>query len=98
MFVKKEVPKYQLMLEEELENALRRLKTELTGSEEYAKTLTYVERLHDMILYNTTSDSVSKDTFANICANLLGIFLILQHERVNVISRNALSFVTRTSR
>lgn len=90
------VPKhYQRLLEEELERALRELAGTSVGTEEYVKTLTSVERLNDMMAKKIPS-SVSKDTLANIGANLIGIFMILQHERLNVISRNALGFVIRT--
>jgi hypothetical protein len=93
---KKEPPKiYQRMLEEELERAIAGLRTALTDSEEYAKMLRSVERLHEM-LDEEKPRSVSKDTMANVGANLLGIWMILKHERVNVIGSKALSFVTRT--
>ena len=38
---------------------------------------------------------VSADTVAIIAANLLGIVLILSHEKLNVISTKALGFVMR---
>lgn len=97
MFNQKEMPKfYKRMLEEELERAISCLKTALTDSEEYAKMLTTVERLHEMLDVKETPRSVSKDTLANVGANLLGILMIIKHEHVNVITSKALSFVTRT--
>jgi len=90
----KEKPKYQLLLESELEQSIRILRNHQTGSEEYEKTLRCVERLHDMIDEEKHS-TVSKDVLASVGANLLGILMIIKHESVNVISSKALSFVIR---
>lgn len=95
MFNPKEVPKYQRMLESELERILVRLKTELVLSEEYTQTLAITERLHDMMEKDKPS-SVSKETLVTVGANLLGIFMIIKHEHVNVITSKALGFVLRT--
>jgi uncharacterized protein YbaP (TraB family) len=82
------------MLESELERILTRLKTELVLSEEYTQTLAITERLHDMMDKDRPS-SVSKETLVTVGANLLGIFMIIKHEHVNVITSKALSFVLR---
>jgi hypothetical protein len=97
MSTKKELPKtYKRLLEEELERAITSLRGSLTDSEEYSKMLTTVERLHDMLDEETKpSNSVSRETLATIGANLLGIFMIIKHESVNVITSKALSFVIR---
>jgi hypothetical protein len=94
MFKSKEIPKYQLMIEGELDRALIRLKTDLFDSEDYKKTLALIERLHDM-LETEKPAYVSKDTIVNAATNLLGILLIIKHEHVNVITSKALGFVTR---
>lgn len=94
MFTKREKSKYQLMLEDELEGALRDLKSYETGSEDYVKTLGYVERIHGMIGEERPS-VVSKDALLAVGANLLGILMIIKHENVNVITSKALSFVIR---
>jgi hypothetical protein len=96
MFNKKEPPKYQRMLEEELERAINYLPTIAGDPEEFAKKLAIVERLHAMMPREEPAQGVSKDTMATIGANLLGIFMIIKHENVNVISSKALQFVTRT--
>lgn len=85
-------PKYQLMLEDEIEQQLRRLKSRLDG-EEYVQTLNYVERLHKMM--GTHPSPVSKDTLVTVGANLLGIMLILKHEWAHPITSKALGFVIR---
>jgi hypothetical protein len=94
MLTRKEKPKYQLLLESELEHQLKVLKGHVSGSEEYVKTLSQVERLHGMIDEEKHS-IVSKDALLNVGANLLGILMIIKHEHVNVITSKALSFVIR---
>jgi hypothetical protein len=87
-------PKYQLMLESELERAIRSLISEVNGTEDYARKLANVERLYEMLDKNASS-SVSKDVLATVGGNLLGIFMIIKNESVNVITSKALSFVIR---
>lgn len=94
MFESKETPRYQRMLEVELDRAIIDLKTEQIDSEGYKKTLGYVERLHGLMDKEKPS-GVSKDTALNVIANLVGILLIIKHENVNVITSKALNFVTR---
>lgn len=90
---RKKTPTYQLLLQEELEQQLKLLKTHVSSSDEFVKTLGYVERLHKMTDH---SSSMSKDTIATVGANLLGILMIIKHESVgNFISSKALSFVIR---
>lgn len=96
MFDKKEPPKYQQMLEDELEKAISYLPTISGDPEDFAKKLAIVERLHKMMPQQERADVVSKDTMAVIGANLLGILMIIRHENVNVIASKALSFVART--
>jgi hypothetical protein len=95
MFSQKETPKYQRMLESELDRTLVRLRTEMPNSEDYTKTLGLVERLHDM-LDDEQPDVVSKNTLLVVGGNLLGIILILKHEHLNPITSKALGFVLRT--
>lgn len=84
-----------MLLESELERGIAWLKSANVDSEEYAKTLAMVERLHKMADKNEPSSSVSKETLVTVGANLLGIFMILKHENVNVITSKALGFVLR---
>jgi len=94
MFSPKEKPKYQRMLEDELESTIRKLKTHVTGSDDYARTLACVERLHEMMEEEKPS-RVSAETRATIAANLIGIFMIIKHEHANALTSKALSFVIR---
>ncbi len=95
MFNSKEKPKHQRLLESELDRALTRLRAEMPNSEDYQKMLKVVERLHEMMA-EEKPNVVSKDTLFSVGGNLLGIILILKHERLNVITTKALGFVIRT--
>jgi hypothetical protein len=74
--------------------ALRALDGYEFGSEDYVKTMKVVQSLYEM-KERERSSSISKDTLATVGANLLGILMIIKHERVNVITSKALSFVIR---
>lgn len=86
-------PEYQLLLEGEIVQQLKVLRSQTTGTDEFEKALRSVERLHDMI--GKPSSPVSKDTLASVGANLLGIIMIIKHESLNVITSKAMSFVIR---
>lgn len=94
MFNPKEKSKSQRSIESELERVLTSLRTEMIHSEEYAKTLSLVERLNGLMDKEKPS-TVSKDTALTVAANLVGIILIIRHEHLNVITSKALSFVIR---
>lgn len=95
MFTSKEIPYHQRMLVEEYERAIANLKNVTIDSNDYVKMLNTVERLHDLMDTKNPS-SVSKDALLNVGANLLGIFMIIKHEHVNVVTSKALSFVIRS--
>jgi len=91
----REIPRYQLSIESELERALINLKTETVNSEEYLKALSIVERLNGMLDKQKPS-SVSKDTMLVVAANLVGIILVISHEQVgNAVTSRALGFIMR---
>lgn len=81
-------------LELEVERALRELKHHPIGSEEYVKTLDSIVVLHRM-KEEEKPDFVSRDTLAVVGANLLGILLIINHERVDIASRAAMSLILK---
>lgn len=71
-------------------------------SEEYAKLLDHLSKLYKMKDTEASlrkdavmSRRVSPDTLAIVAANLVGIVLIIGHERANVIATKALSLVTK---
>lgn len=92
-FEKKPAPKYEKMIEQDLEHVLLLLPKYPPDTEEYAKILTASERLHEMMPKQPRPQPVSRDTMLQIGANLLGILLIIKHEEVHVITSKALSFI-----
>lgn len=83
------------LLDDALDRAIRELNHHDVGSPEYVKILNAVSSLTDM-RQQEKPKSVSKETLFNVGGNLLGIILILKHERLNVITSKALSFVLRS--
>lgn len=81
-------------VELEVERALRELKNHPIGSEEYNKTLDAIVMLHKM-QEEEKPTFVSRDTLAVVGANLLGILLIINHERVDIASRAAMSLLMK---
>jgi hypothetical protein len=79
-------------LERAYDKAVRDLNLHELGSEEYAKRLEVVIKLHKMVLEEKSS-YLSKDTMATIGANLLGIVMIIKHEQFNVIASRALYWI-----
>jgi hypothetical protein len=92
MFTKKS--KADLLLEGEIESLLRHLSVTGVDTEEYSKAIRHLQKLYE--LKGETPDRVKKDTMALIAGNLAGILLILKHERMDIITSKALSFVIRT--
>jgi hypothetical protein len=84
----------QTQLELAFDRAVRSLKSNDITSEEYARKLDVAIKLHKMISEEKSS-YVSKDVMASIGANLLGIFMIIKHEHVNVITSRAMNWVMK---
>jgi uncharacterized Rossmann fold enzyme len=79
-------------LELAYDQAVRELLFTQAGSEEYAKTLEHVAKIHGL-LREEKSTRVSRDTLAVIGANLLGILMIIKHENVNVVTSRAMGLL-----
>jgi hypothetical protein len=94
MFSRKEVSLSDRLLEEEIVKTIRLLDVHPITSEEYAKTLDAVIKLRGLRKEYSPA-SPSRDTLAVIGANLLGILMIIKHERVDIISQRALSLVLK---
>lgn len=81
-----------------LEDAVNRLVNDLNnheiGSEEYQKSLDALTKLHKMKVEEKPS-SVSKDTLVIVAANLIGLFMVIRHERINVITTRAFSMLLK---
>jgi len=81
-------------LEDAVNRALLDLKNHAVGSEEYQKSLDALTKLYKMKNEEKPS-SVSKDTLVVVAANLLGLLMVIKHERVNVITSRAFGMLLR---
>lgn len=77
-----------------IDNALIELKGWDATTAEYAKIVDQLTKLYQMKTEERSS-RVRADTLATIGANLVGIVLILRHERFDIITSKALGFVPR---
>lgn len=85
-----------------LDDTIAKLTNELAGmtagSEYYtaaANSLKVLMEARTADKEGTKKDSLSIDTVAAIAANLLGIGMMLHHEKVNVITTKALGFIPK---
>lgn len=82
----------------DLEKAHDRALTQLDGqdvtSRAYGEILERVAKLHKM-KEEEKPESISKETVLRVAANLLGILMIIHHERVNIVTSKALPFVQK---
>ena len=91
--MEKKIPEYKRILERELEHCLKSLRAQVIGSEEHKKIMDAAVTLHGLM--DEDPPGVSKDTLVLVAGNLLGIFLIIKHEHVNVVTSKALGLVLR---
>lgn len=82
------------LLEENIERLLQDLKGEEPESEKYASMADQLTKLY-AIRNETRSRRVSPDTLATIGANLLGIGIIVGHERTHIVTSKALGFIRK---
>lgn len=67
------------------------------GSEEYIKIMDQMERLYKMkASVKTDPNRYSKDNMVAVIGNFLGIVLVINHERVNVITSKAFNMIMRS--
>ena len=78
-------------LKKEMDKVAHKM-TEVDDLDEFRKLKERYDVLSKML---EPSWTISPDTVAIISANLLGIVLILNHERLNIISSKAMSFVIK---
>jgi hypothetical protein len=86
-------PKVSSPVELELATLFRELKHQGVDSKEYATILDHIVTLHGLQKDEETA-GVNKNTLALIAGNLLGIFMIIRHEHVNVVTSRAISLLT----
>jgi hypothetical protein len=80
------------LLDEEIDRVLAKMAETDIATEPYAKLLERLTKLHEMKT-NDKSSRVSKDTALTTAANLTGILLIINHERLHLIGSKALGYV-----
>lgn len=81
-------------LNSEIDRILSQMSQEDPASEIYNDQLDRLSKLHALKV-NETKSHVSRDTWALIGANLVGILLVLQHERTTIIPKTAMNFVQK---
>ncbi len=86
-------PQTKTPVEKELDALFSNLRI-ATDSEEYAVTLDMIVKLHKLQA-DEKPQQVSPDTIVLAAVNLLGIVMILSHERLNVITTKATSLVMK---
>lgn len=84
-------------LDKAIASALEQLDAVPAYSDEYSKIVNQITALHKLKEANRFQ-RVSPDTLTIVIGNLLGIVIIVAHERVNVITSKALNFVMKASR
>ena len=87
MFLKKQPS----LIDQEIERLTRELPNQTIGSEEYQTLLDMISKLNEM---NKTSQ-ISKDKWLMAGTNILGVLLVINHERVHIVSQAAMSMVQR---
>lgn len=82
-------------LSEVIDAVQSRLLTMDPDTEEFAKTVDQLDKLHKIRTSNRTG-RVSPDALIAVAGNLLGIISILGYERAHVVTSKALGFVMKT--
>jgi len=81
-------------LDEAIDSVLSEMASVNADTEEYARMVDQLVKLYPL-RESETKRRVSPDTMAMIAGNLLGIMLIVGHERAHVVTSKALSFVSK---
>lgn len=81
-------------LEEAIDIVLHEMKNHTSDSNEYARAVDQLTKLYAIKNLNR-SKSVSADTLAIVIGNLVGILVIVGHERANVVTSKALNFILK---
>lgn len=78
-------------LEKAIDDVLREMRGHDVTSDEYTKCVKQLRDLYD--LRPKRVNGVSPDVMLTVAGNLLGIVLIVGHERAHVVTSKALAFV-----
>jgi hypothetical protein len=90
MFTKLKKP--PTALDKEIDRVLNKLSTLSVDGEEYKKLLEQVVKLHKMKTEEKPS-GVSNDAMLQAATSLTGILLVINYERIHVISTKAMNFI-----
>jgi hypothetical protein len=82
-------------IQDAIDKLLLDLSDHSAHADEYAKMVVQLERLHAM-KETEKPKSLSPDTLAIVLGNVVGILLIVGHERMNIVSSKALMFVLKS--
>ena len=82
------------VLEDVIRAALQQLIDEPLGTDEYDRKVDQIAKLYELKKHNA-SERVSKDTLYTVIGNLTGILLILNYERMHVVTSKAVGFVMK---
>ena len=84
-------PAYEVALDKAINEALAELSTHTADSKEYAQTADQVVKLYQL----KKKSRISPDVLVTASANILGILVIVGHERAHVVTSKALAFVAK---
>lgn len=83
-------------IEGQIELILHEMVSEDQASERYSQLADQLVKLHDL-KESTYKRRINPDVALAVAGNLASVLLILNHEKLNVISSRAMSFVRPTS-
>lgn len=81
-------------LDEEIGHLFKEMKEINTDSEDYALMVDQLVKLYSLKA-QMAKKRVSPDTMAIVAGNLVGILVIVWHERANVVTSKAVNFVMK---
>lgn len=81
-------------LDEVIEDVYSELRGYQAKDKEFKKATDRLEALYKIKAANKP-ESVDRNTLAVVAGNLVGILMIINHERINVITSKAVSFVLK---
>lgn len=90
-------PSEPTKLEETIETLLTHMQACEEDSEEYAKMADQLVKIYPL-KQQDTAPAVSPDVMATVLGNLLGILVIVGHERAHIVTSKALMFVGKLVR
>lgn len=88
MFKKDQI---ETVLDDEILDLLGNIRQECKNTEDYAKMVDKLSTLYEL----RNKSRISKETMATIGANIIGILVVLSHERAHVITSKAFGFVKK---